>query len=186
MTDFRIFNLAMDPFSYSRFPDGWMGGRLDDSGDGSDISKTRCSCIGNSDWSMRLWRSIVCFLMVVATTTIKTWIGNDKRSIKINVLLSGYNTKHFEADIKNKWRWEWLSEGDSCGEKWGEWLQKPEARRITFCQLCNKTINYKSNGNVHSSSSRKGKVLKFINQQTKIENTCLLKMQKQNQINDRV
>ena len=64
----------------------------------------------------------------------------------MKILPVGYNTKQLEANIKNKWRWEWLSESDSRGEKWGDWLQKPEASGMAFCQYCNKTMNCKSNG----------------------------------------
>ena len=58
----------------------------------------------------------------------------------------GYNTKELEQPAKNKWRWQWLSEVDSKGVKWSDWLQKIEVCGVAFCSLCGKTINYKSNG----------------------------------------
>ena len=58
----------------------------------------------------------------------------------------GYNTKELEKDVKNKWRWEWLSEVDEDGGKWGTWLKKPDISGVAFCELCGKTINYKSSG----------------------------------------
>ena len=30
----------------------------------------------------------------------------------------GYNTKDLKKALKNKWRWEWLSEVDKDGDKW--------------------------------------------------------------------
>ena len=39
-------------------------------------------------------------------------------------LLPGFDTKELESDVKNKWRWEWLHERDSRGEKWGDWFNK--------------------------------------------------------------
>ena len=36
----------------------------------------------------------------------------------------GFNTKDIEKMSKNKWRWEWLSEIDRDGDKWGNWLKK--------------------------------------------------------------
>ncbi|KAL5013564.1 hypothetical protein ScPMuIL_007834 [Solemya velum] len=58
----------------------------------------------------------------------------------------GFNTKALEKEAKNKWRWEWLTENDSKGEKWSAWLKKPDVMGIAFCEVCAKTINYKSNG----------------------------------------
>ncbi len=37
-----------------------------------------------------------------------------------------YNTKDLESKQTNKWRWAWLSECDTNGEKWEIWLKKPE------------------------------------------------------------
>jgi hypothetical protein len=58
----------------------------------------------------------------------------------------GYNTKELESGVKNKWRWEWLNERGSLGEKWGDWLKKPNTPGSAYCEICFKTINYKSNG----------------------------------------
>jgi len=61
-------------------------------------------------------------------------------------LLPGFNTNQLEKGAKNKWRWELLTEKDSKGEKWDVWLKKPDVMGIAFCEVCSKTINYKSNG----------------------------------------
>lgn len=58
----------------------------------------------------------------------------------------GYNVKALETDVKNKWRWEWLSECSKSGEKWTEWLCKPEISGVAFCIVCGKSIKYASNG----------------------------------------
>ena len=58
----------------------------------------------------------------------------------------GYNTKALEEGVKNKWRREWLNERDARGEKWAEWLKKPDVKGVAFCDVCSKIINYKSNG----------------------------------------
>ena len=65
---------------------------------------------------------------------------------KMKYLPPGFNMKALEEGVKNKWRWEWLNEGDAQGEKWAQWLKKPDVKRIVFCDVCSKTINYKSNG----------------------------------------
>jgi len=72
-------------------------------------------------------------------------IGENRKS-KMKFLPTGYNTKDLEKDVKNKWRWEWLSERDSRGEQWSVWLKKPDAKGVAFCEVCARTINYKSNG----------------------------------------
>lgn len=56
------------------------------------------------------------------------------------------DTKLLEKDVKNKWRWEWLDEVDSQGQKYGEWLRKPDTAGMAFCEACGKTLNYKSSG----------------------------------------
>ena len=65
---------------------------------------------------------------------------------KMKFLPPGYNMKTLGKDVKNKWRWEWLSENDSKGEKWNMWLKKPDVMGIAFCEVCAKSINHKSNG----------------------------------------
>ncbi len=65
----------------------------------------------------------------------------------------GYNTKELEKGVKNKWRWEWLGEVDASGEKWSKWLKKPDKVGIAFCEVCAKSINYKSNGKKSKFSS---------------------------------
>ena len=52
----------------------------------------------------------------------------------------GFNTKDLEKDIKNKWRWDWLSECDSIGGKWCEWLKRPDTKGMAFCDVCAKSI----------------------------------------------
>ena len=66
--------------------------------------------------------------------------------VKMKILPPGYNTKEIEKASKNKWRWEWLSELDTRGNKWGNWLRKPDVAGIAFCECCNKTIKYGSSG----------------------------------------
>ena len=56
------------------------------------------------------------------------------------------NTKVLEKDAKNKWRRSWLDERDSQGQKFDEWLKKPDITGIAFSETCGKTINYKSSG----------------------------------------
>ena len=38
---------------------------------------------------------------------------------KMNFLSPGYNTKDLESKQNNKWRWAWLSECATNGDKWG-------------------------------------------------------------------
>ena len=66
--------------------------------------------------------------------------------VKMKILPPGYNTKEIEKASKNKWRWEWLSELDTRGNKWGNWLRKPDVAGVAFCDCCNKTIKYGSSG----------------------------------------
>ncbi|XP_060584206.1 uncharacterized protein LOC132740343 [Ruditapes philippinarum] len=68
------------------------------------------------------------------------------KTTTMKCLPPGFNTNDLEKGAKNKWRWEWLAEKDSKGEKWDAWLKKPNAMGIAFCEACSKTINYKSNG----------------------------------------
>ncbi|XP_060583200.1 uncharacterized protein LOC132739501 isoform X2 [Ruditapes philippinarum] len=56
------------------------------------------------------------------------------------------DTKLLEKGLKNKWRWEWQEERDVQGLKFGEWLRKIEVPGMAFCDVCGKTINYKSSG----------------------------------------
>ena len=56
----------------------------------------------------------------------------------------GFNTKALEEGVKNKCRWEWLNERDAQGEKWAQWLKKSDVNGIAFCDVCSKSINYKS------------------------------------------
>lgn len=60
----------------------------------------------------------------------------------------GYNTKELEKQSKgaNKWRWPWLSENDSEGDKWGLWLRKPDIPGSAFCECCGKTLKYDGGG----------------------------------------
>lgn len=61
-------------------------------------------------------------------------------------LPAGFNTKELEKSCKNKWRWEWLGEFDKNGEKWAEWLRKPDLPGVSYCEVCGKTIKYGSSG----------------------------------------
>ncbi len=40
-----------------------------------------------------------------------------------------FNTKDLKSKQSNKWRWAWLSECDTNGEKWGIWLKKNQTLR---------------------------------------------------------
>ena len=76
------------------------------------------------------------------------------------------DTKLLEKEVKNKWRWEWLDETDSLGQKYGEWLKKPDAMGMAFCDACGKTISYKSSGKkalrLHSEDSNHRKNLRTV------------------------
>ena len=50
-------------------------------------------------------------------------------------LPAGYNTKELEKQSKgsNNWRWLWLNEIDSEGDKWGLWLRKPDISEFQSC-----------------------------------------------------
>ena len=61
-------------------------------------------------------------------------------------LPAGYNTDDQERKQTNKWRWQWLNEVDSEGDKWGLWLRKPDIAGVAFCEFCSKTIKYGSSG----------------------------------------
>ncbi|KAL5016272.1 hypothetical protein ScPMuIL_005861 [Solemya velum] len=73
-------------------------------------------------------------------------VKQQQKEKKKKFLPPGFNTKALEKEAKNKWRWDWLTENDSKGEKWSAWLKKPDVMGIAFCEVCAKTINYKSNG----------------------------------------
>lgn len=61
-------------------------------------------------------------------------------------LPAGYDIKELEKGSKNKWHWEWLSEVDTAGDKWEQWLKKPDIAGVAFCECCAKTIKYGSSG----------------------------------------
>lgn len=65
-----------------------------------------------------------------------------------------YNTKDLESKQTNKWRWAWLSECDTNGEKWGIWLKKPDIAGSAYCECCAKLLKYGGGGK--KSSSKKG------------------------------
>ena len=65
----------------------------------------------------------------------------------MKILPPGYNTKKKKKMIKHeKTSGEWLSELDTHGNKWGNWLCKPNVASVAFCECCNKTIKYGSSG----------------------------------------
>ena len=47
----------------------------------------------------------------------------------------GYNTKEIEKASKNKWRWKWLSELDTRGNKWGNWLRNLMSPALHFASV---------------------------------------------------
>lgn len=51
-----------------------------------------------------------------------------------------------DTGIRNKWRFEWLEERDSKHCKLGVWCRKINKAGHCFCVLCNRYINYGSNG----------------------------------------
>ena len=61
-------------------------------------------------------------------------------------LQPGIDVKKLDASAKNKWRWQWMSEKDKMGRPFSRWCQKIDGAGLAFCELCNKTLNYGSNG----------------------------------------
>ena len=47
-------------------------------------------------------------------------------------------------NAKNKWHWGWMEERDSEGQKYGEWLKKPDT--MGMGKSSGKNVNYKSSG----------------------------------------
>lgn len=54
--------------------------------------------------------------------------------------------RRIDADIKNKWRNEWLQEEDRVKRKFSLWLKKTDEAGVAWCHLCSKRLVYKSNG----------------------------------------
>lgn len=55
-------------------------------------------------------------------------------------------TGELERGLKNKWRWQWIEETDSQGQKYEVWLAKVDIPGMAWCRLCNKNIAYAQNG----------------------------------------
>ncbi|KAJ8364703.1 hypothetical protein SKAU_G00135340 [Synaphobranchus kaupii] len=55
-------------------------------------------------------------------------------------------TGDLERGLKNKWRWQWLEETDSQGQRYDVWLAKVDIPGMAWCKLCNKNIAYAQNG----------------------------------------
>jgi hypothetical protein len=54
--------------------------------------------------------------------------------------------KVLDNGIKNKWRFAWLKEVDTQGERISTWCRKIKKEGLCFCIVCNTTINYSNNG----------------------------------------
>ena len=52
--------------------------------------------------------------------------GEKINKTTMRILPGGFNTAALQKECKNKWRWAWMSENDRNGEKWIQWLQKPD------------------------------------------------------------
>eukprot|EP00745_Piridium_sociabile_P001247 TRINITY_DN1076_c0_g1_i1.p2 TRINITY_DN1076_c0_g1~~TRINITY_DN1076_c0_g1_i1.p2 ORF type:complete len:137 (-),score=29.46 TRINITY_DN1076_c0_g1_i1:635-1045(-) len=57
-----------------------------------------------------------------------------------------------EKDVKNKWRWAWLSEKNDTGVKFEEWCQKVAVAGTCYCVPCGKTLLYANRGKKALSS----------------------------------
>ncbi|XP_071378224.1 zinc finger and SCAN domain-containing protein 12-like isoform X2 [Centroberyx affinis] len=55
-------------------------------------------------------------------------------------------TGDLERGLKNKWRWQWLEETDSQGQRYDVWLAKVDIPGMAWCKLCSKNIAYAQNG----------------------------------------
>ena len=52
--------------------------------------------------------------------------------MSMKFLPPAYNTKDLEKTTKNKWRWDWLTEKDKDGDKWGGLAKKAGYRRFSI------------------------------------------------------
>ena len=51
-----------------------------------------------------------------------------------------------DEGIRNKWRWEWLSETDENKTPHREWCVKLDRAGVCQCTICNSELKYGSNG----------------------------------------
>ena len=62
------------------------------------------------------------------------------------VVLTSENIKKIDEKAKNKWNWTWLQEKDANGDYLSDYLRKIDARGLSFCIYCSKTLSYGSTG----------------------------------------
>ena len=66
------------------------------------------------------------------------------------------------STIKNKWKWDWLTDKDfgvdihgrPCEHYLSEYIVKINVDGEAFCTWCNMTINYGSNGKIYAITQR--------------------------------
>ena len=66
------------------------------------------------------------------------------------------------STIKNKWKWDWLTNKDfgvdihgrPCEHYLSEYIVKINVDREAFCTWCNMTINYGSSGKIYAITQR--------------------------------
>ena len=66
--------------------------------------------------------------------------------IKMKILQPEADTKQLDKFVKNRWRWQWLTEKDSFGRVLSGWCKKIDKAGLAFCELCSRTINFGSIG----------------------------------------
>lgn len=58
----------------------------------------------------------------------------------------GFNTNELEKECKIQVELGLVGRKGLKVKKWDAWLKKPNVMDIAFCEVCSKTISYKSNG----------------------------------------
>ena len=62
--------------------------------------------------------------------------------------------KTYDAGVKNKFKWEWLTEKDIHGDFLSSYIRKLDADGLAWCCCCRNVVNY-SNRRIDSRSSGK-------------------------------
>ena len=66
--------------------------------------------------------------------------------------------KTYDARVKNKFKWEWLTEKDTHGDFLSSDIRKIDADRLAWCCFCQNVVNYSISRKVCFRSYAKSKV----------------------------
>ena len=65
--------------------------------------------------------------------------------------------KTYDARVKNKFKWEWLTEKDTHGDFLSSDIRKIDADGLAWCCFCRNVVNYSNSGKACSRSYAKSK-----------------------------